>query len=104
MQQLGVNLIRTYSVKASGDHSGCMSAFENAGIYVLLDFNSFTSTFDAVGLLYRVKPPLANADYEGRLHRHGLRANTLTVRKSWTRSLATTIFSGSSLGMSSSMS
>ncbi|PMD40953.1 glycoside hydrolase family 72 protein [Hyaloscypha variabilis F] len=47
MKALGVNLIRVQSVKASSDHSGCMSAFENAGIYVLLDFNSFRSSFDA---------------------------------------------------------
>ena len=55
MKELGVNLIRVQSVKASRNHSGCMSAFENAGIYVLIDFYSFTSSFDAVGF-----PPVAS--------------------------------------------
>jgi hypothetical protein len=67
MQKLGVNSIRVYSVKASSNHDGCMSAFENAGIYVLLDFNSFTSSFDAVGFHRTFETPCVNADNEGRL-------------------------------------
>jgi len=72
MQELGVNLIRVQSVKAASDHSGCMSAFENAGIYALLDFNSFTSSFDAVGFspihfrifsILTVRPGYSDMDY-----------------------------------------
>jgi hypothetical protein len=75
MQKLGVNLIRVYSVKASSNHDGCMSAFENAGIYILLDFNSFTSSFDAVGFPQTLEIPCVNADDKGRLRRHGPQTN-----------------------------
>lgn len=35
LQQLGVNAVRVYSVDASADHSHCMSALSQAGIYTL---------------------------------------------------------------------
>jgi hypothetical protein len=71
MKALGVNLIRVQSVKASSDHSGCMSAFENAGIYVLLDFNSFRSSFDAVRIPQRPISLAADSDRETRPLQHG---------------------------------
>ncbi|KAI7887549.1 hypothetical protein K492DRAFT_217546 [Lichtheimia hyalospora FSU 10163] len=37
MKKLGLNLIRVYEVDPSKDHNGCMKAFEDAGIYLLLD-------------------------------------------------------------------
>ncbi|PSN71510.1 hypothetical protein BS50DRAFT_570850 [Corynespora cassiicola Philippines] len=37
MQKLGANVIRVYSVDPTLDHSRCMKAFEDAGIYVLID-------------------------------------------------------------------
>ncbi|KAF3003473.1 hypothetical protein E8E13_003862 [Curvularia kusanoi] len=40
MQKLGVNTIRVYNVDPSLDHSKCMSIFNAAGIYVILDVNS----------------------------------------------------------------
>lgn len=41
MKQLGANSIRVYHVDASEDHSGCMSAFADAGIYAWIDLDSF---------------------------------------------------------------
>lgn len=41
MKQLGANSIRVYHVDASADHSGCMSAFADAGIYAWIDLDSF---------------------------------------------------------------
>ncbi|KAF8861213.1 hypothetical protein BDZ45DRAFT_281859 [Acephala macrosclerotiorum] len=40
MQKLGVNTIRVYYVDTTANHDGCMSAFENAGIYVLVALDS----------------------------------------------------------------
>ncbi|TXT13593.1 hypothetical protein VHUM_00960 [Vanrija humicola] len=37
LKDLGVNTIRVYSVNASLNHDSCMSALDEAGIYVLLD-------------------------------------------------------------------
>jgi hypothetical protein len=99
MKALGVNLIRVQSVKASSDHSGCMSAFENAGIYVLLDFNSFRSSFDAVRIPQRPIGLAADADKETRLLQHGQQTNIMTAQQSWTRLPAIAILSDSSPGM-----
>jgi len=41
MKQLGANTIRVYHVDASADHSGCMNAFSENGIYVWADMDSF---------------------------------------------------------------
>jgi len=48
MQALGANAIRVYHVDPSGDHSGCMSAFAAAGIYLFLDLDTFTTAIDPV--------------------------------------------------------
>ncbi|KAH6703178.1 Glucanosyltransferase-domain-containing protein [Leptodontidium sp. MPI-SDFR-AT-0119] len=66
LKSLGANTIRVYTVDAKSDHTGCMSAFDAAGIYVLVDlgtpsdslnranpawtddlYNQFTATIDA---------------------------------------------------------
>lgn len=39
-EELGINTIRVYSVDNSLDHSACMSALEEAGIYLILDLNT----------------------------------------------------------------
>ncbi len=41
MQSLGANVIRVYHVDAKADHSGCMSEFAAAGIYTLIDLDTF---------------------------------------------------------------
>ncbi|EHK15958.1 glycoside hydrolase family 72 protein [Trichoderma virens Gv29-8] len=41
MAELGANTIRVYHVDPSGDHDGCMKAFDDAGIYVLADLDTF---------------------------------------------------------------
>lgn len=40
MQQLGVNAIRVYNVDANLNHDQCVSIFNAAGIYMILDVNS----------------------------------------------------------------
>jgi hypothetical protein len=48
MKQLGANTIRVYHVDATADHSGCMQAFADAGIYLVLDLDSFKTYIDLV--------------------------------------------------------
>lgn len=40
MQQLGVNTIRVYNLDANISHDECVSTFNAAGIYMILDVNS----------------------------------------------------------------
>lgn len=40
MQQLGINTIRVYNLDAGLDHNECVSIFNAAGIYMILDVNS----------------------------------------------------------------
>jgi len=46
MKTLGANAIRVYHVDASGDHSGCMTAFADAGIYLLVDLDTFNTAIN----------------------------------------------------------
>jgi 1,3-beta-glucanosyltransferase GAS1 len=48
MKTLGANTIRVYHVDPSADHSGCMTAFANAGIYLFLDLDNFDTQIDPV--------------------------------------------------------
>ena len=50
MQDLGANTIRVYHVDPSGDHAGCMSAFSDAGIYLFVDLDTFTTQINPVGI------------------------------------------------------
>lgn len=43
MKELGANSIRVYHVDASSDHSACMSIFADAGIYLLVDLDTFST-------------------------------------------------------------
>jgi 1,3-beta-glucanosyltransferase GAS1 len=43
MKTLGTNAIRIYHVDPDADHSGCMAAFANAGIYTLIDLDTFNT-------------------------------------------------------------
>ncbi|KAH8670136.1 glycoside hydrolase family 72 protein [Tricladium varicosporioides] len=46
MQTLGANTIRVYHVDPRGSHDGCMSAFANAGIYALIDLDTFNTAIN----------------------------------------------------------
>ena len=43
MVSIGTNSIRVYHVDPSSSHDGCMSAFSDAGIYVWLDLDTFST-------------------------------------------------------------
>lgn len=43
MKELGANAIRVYHVDPEADHDTCMSAFSDAGIYVFLDLDTFST-------------------------------------------------------------
>jgi hypothetical protein len=43
MKQLGANTIRVYHVDSSADHSGCMNAFAQAGIYLFVDMDTVST-------------------------------------------------------------
>ncbi|KAI0193671.1 Glucanosyltransferase-domain-containing protein [Xylaria flabelliformis] len=43
MQKLGVNTIRVYHVDAEANHDGCMEVFAKAGIYAMIDMDTFTT-------------------------------------------------------------
>lgn len=45
MKKLGANAIRVYHVN-NGDHKGCMTALANAGVYLFVDLDTFTSDID----------------------------------------------------------
>ncbi|KAL1971279.1 hypothetical protein VTN77DRAFT_231 [Rasamsonia byssochlamydoides] len=46
MKELGANAIRVYHVDPNGDHDGCMSTFSDAGIYLFVDLETFTTSID----------------------------------------------------------
>lgn len=49
MKTLGTNAIRVYHVDSSANHDGCMAAFDKAGIYTLIDLDTFDSYILPVG-------------------------------------------------------
>jgi hypothetical protein len=49
MKTLGANTIRVYHVDANANHDGCMSAFADAGIYLLVDLDTFDTQIEPVG-------------------------------------------------------
>lgn len=46
MQTLGANTIRVYHVDSDADHDECMSTFENAGIYLFVDLDTFDTQIE----------------------------------------------------------
>jgi len=48
MKTLGANAIRVYHVDPTQDHSGCMAAFADAGVYLFLDLDTFTTQIGPV--------------------------------------------------------
>ncbi|KAF1349788.1 glycoside hydrolase family 72 protein [Delphinella strobiligena] len=47
MKTLGANTIRVYHVDPTGNHTECMSTFADAGIYLFVDLDTFTSAINA---------------------------------------------------------
>jgi hypothetical protein len=47
-------------VEPNENHSGCMSAFEDAGIYALIDLDTFTTDIDPVSRADSMKKQYAN--------------------------------------------
>lgn len=43
MKDLGANTIRIYHVDPDANHDGCMKAFADAGIYAMIDMDTFNS-------------------------------------------------------------
>lgn len=48
MKKLGANTIRVYHVNPTADHDGCMKAFADNGIYLLVDLDDFPTDIDPV--------------------------------------------------------
>lgn len=48
MKELGVNTLRVYHVDPAAKHDGCMKAFNDAGIYLLVDLDTFNTYILAV--------------------------------------------------------
>lgn len=40
MKELGANVIRVYHVDPMADHSGCMNAFADIGVYLFVDLDT----------------------------------------------------------------
>lgn len=48
MKDLGANSIRVYHVDPDANHDGCMKAFDDVGIYLFLDLDTFTTQIEPV--------------------------------------------------------
>ncbi|KAH8801744.1 Glucanosyltransferase, partial [Xylogone sp. PMI_703] len=49
MKTFGTNSIRVYHVDPTANHDDCMSIFEDAGIYIWLDLDTFTTQIEQTG-------------------------------------------------------
>jgi hypothetical protein len=52
MKELGANAIRVYHVDPDGDHDGCMQAFADNGIYLMVDLDDFDTDIDPKGAVW----------------------------------------------------
>lgn len=48
MRELGANTIRVYHADAAANHDGCMDALAEAGIYLLVDLDTFGTYIEPV--------------------------------------------------------
>ncbi|KFY46192.1 hypothetical protein V494_00565 [Pseudogymnoascus sp. VKM F-4513 (FW-928)] len=58
MKSLGANTIRVYHVDPKADHDGCMAAFADNGIYILVDLDDFATDIDPL------KPTWTDSQYK----------------------------------------
>ena len=65
MKTLGANVIRVYHVDPNADHDGCMSAFADAGIYTLIDLDTFSTYILPVSGHYLTVPDFLLIAYAG---------------------------------------
>ncbi|KAJ6261577.1 1,3-beta-glucanosyltransferase gas2 [Drechslerella dactyloides] len=49
MKELGANAIRVYHVDSSADHTDCMKAFEDIGVYAFIDLDDFPTYIEQDG-------------------------------------------------------
>lgn len=68
MKELGVNTIRTYHVDPKGNHKACMQAFADAGIYVLLDLDTFSTYIDIVRFKFHTIATFSTNTNDGQNH------------------------------------
>lgn len=61
MKNLGANSIRVYHVDPSAKHDDCMKTFEDAGIYIWLDLDTFDTYIQGPGM---EKPQWNETQYE----------------------------------------
>ena len=54
MKTIGTNSIRVYHVDPSADHTDCMKTFADAGIYLWLDLDTFTTQIEQEGAQWNV--------------------------------------------------
>lgn len=59
MKELGVNTIRVYHVDPEANHDGCMDAFDEAGIYVTVDMDTFTTFIQPVSSIHAGRPAIS---------------------------------------------
>ena len=83
MQDLGANAIRVYHVDPTGDHSGCMKAFANVGIYLFVDLDTFSTQITQVRDVM-ITEALQWLTTWFRKLRGGMKRNCLPLRKFWT--------------------
>jgi hypothetical protein len=54
MKTIGTNSIRVYHVDPTADHTDCMKTFADAGIYLWLDLDTFTTQINQDGAQWNV--------------------------------------------------
>lgn len=96
MQTLGANAIRVYHVDSSSDHSACMTAFADAGIYLFVDLDTFNSWITEVCLDSLPRRSAHSNETPDSTTFIGTPPNKMPSKPSWTNSSSTTILPDSS--------
>ena len=88
MQKLGANTIRVYHVDGAQNHTDCMSTFADAGIYLFVDLDTFTTQIEQVWTIQRKRGSVKHTDAIGvdRMLPTGTKLNCLPLSGSWMNS------------------